>query len=116
MVWLRLREESAEEAGPPIFPIPGAAILGDGLNLGTAALNSSLKLARNEQANSTLRSTRLQGALLGTCQSRSVLLLTMASATFDAIRSLSVFRWGHTGERCVDRREDDGLYIFSGPL
>ena len=45
---IRLREESIEEGNSPILPIPCTAILGDGLNLGPAAFNSSLKLARNE--------------------------------------------------------------------
>lgn len=45
---IRLREERIEEANSPILPISCTAILGNSLNLGTAAFNSSLKLARNE--------------------------------------------------------------------
>ena len=89
---IRLREESIKEANSPILPIPCTAILGDGLNLGTAAFNSGLKLVRNEEANSALRSTRLQGALLGTCHSGSVFRSMMASARFDSVRLLSVLR------------------------
>ena len=89
---IRLREESNEEASSPILPIPCTAIFGDDSNLGTAALNSSLKLVRNEEANSALRSTRLQGVLLGTCQICSVFRSTMALARFDPVRLLSVLR------------------------
>ena len=105
---INLREESIEEANSPILPIPCTAIFGDGLNLGATVFNSSLKLARNEQANSAFRSTRLQGALLGTCQIRSVFCAI--------IGAVGVLHLNHIGECCVGRREDDSLYISSGPF
>lgn len=102
---IRLREEGIEEGDSPILPIPRTAILGDDLDLGTTTLNSSLELGRNEQSNSALMFTRLQGALLSARQIRGVLRSTTATTTFDAVRLLgllSILRWRHTGERCVD--------------
>ena len=116
-VIIRLREGRIDEVNSPILPVPCTTIPGDSLNLGTAEFDSSFKLVRSEQANSTLSFLWLQSDLLGIRQSRSVLRFTMATTTFDAVGLLSIL-WRHTGERGVDSDAVAiGPYIYlSGPF